>query len=336
MIHHDIDLCRTTNIDTMPGYDCLVAANNPLGRFPRVAEFTVAQLKTLDVGSWFSPAYAGTTMPTLEEAIALVDGTGVPLLIEVKTPGQAPLIANILSTNGFSVDNVIIWAPQPFAYDEFHGVIPGVRQLTGILDLDTITDAFLADRAAKGDFAIGMVPVGLTLADVDKIHSYGLLTYSIPNSTGMDSLLTQIPLGIDAYHLQDEVGWTTFLSYRPCIDGVDNDGDGFTDFDGIDLNFDGIHETPGDAGCTSRLALNEMTVCQDSIDNDGDGFVDLDDPACLTLNSTSEVDPAPPPPPPEPPATVDSLSLPGLVLLALAGLRLGLFQRRIRRHRGLA
>ncbi|MFP6656050.1 MAG: glycerophosphodiester phosphodiesterase family protein [Myxococcota bacterium] len=336
MIHHDIDLCRTTNIDTFPGYDCLVAANNPLGRFPRVNEFTAASLKLLDVGSWFSPAYAGTTMPTLEEAIALVDGTGVPLLIEVKTPGQGPLIANILSTNGFSVDNVIIWARQPFAYDEFHGVIPGVRQVTGILDLHEITDAFLGDRAAKGDFAIGMVPVGLTLADVEKIHSYGFLTYSLPNATGMDSLTSQLPLGIDAVHVQNEVSWTTYLSYRPCIDGIDNDGDGFVDFDGIDLDFDGIDEIPGDAGCESRLASNEMTVCQDLVDNDGDGFVDLDDPGCLTVNSTSEVDAPPPPPPPGPPGAVPTLSLPGLFLTGLASLGLGLSYSRRWRLEGLA
>lgn len=326
MLHHDLDLCRTTNIETLPGYDCVVAANNPLGRFPRIIDFTVAELKALDVGSWFSPAYAGTTMPTLAEAIALVDGTGFPLLIEVKRPGQAPLIADILTTGGYSADNIIIWAREPFAYEEFHGVIPGVRQLTGILNLSSITDLFLADRAAKGDFAIGMIPIGLTQADVDKIHSYGLLTYSIPSATGMDPLLTQIPLGIDAYHVPDEVWWSSFLPTRPCIDRVDNDGDGFADHDGIDVDFDGIPETMPDAACDERLAVSETTQCQDLIDNDGDMLVDLADPDCLTVNTTSEVGPPPP--------AVPALSGPGMLLLGLAILWLGIFDSRRRKQHG--
>jgi cysteine-rich repeat protein len=69
---------------------------------------------------------------------------------------------------------------------------------------------------------------------------------------------------------------------------VDNDGDGFADFHGIDFDFDGIHEIPPDPACAARLATTEVAECQDLIDNDGDGFIDLADPACLTPNSLSE------------------------------------------------
>jgi hypothetical protein len=317
MIHHDLDLCRTTDIATFPGYDCVVPANNPKGRFPRVADFTAAFLKTLDVGSWFSPAFVGTRMPTLEEAIALVDGTGVPLLIEVKHPGQAARILEILTRTGLSVDNIIIWARQRFAYDEYNGVIPGIRQVTGILPLREVTDAFLAARAAVGDFGIGMIAVGLTQELVDKIHSYGLLTYSIPGPTGQDSILLQIPLGIDGFHVTDELGWQAFLATIPCADRVDNDADGFADFGGIDLDFDGTNEIPADVGCTERMATTEIGECQDLVDNDGDTFVDLADPACLTANSITETSPR-----------VPSLSRLGFLLLGLSVLSLGLVYSR--------
>jgi glycerophosphoryl diester phosphodiesterase len=327
MIHHDLDLCRTTNIDTFPGYDCVVAENNPLGHFPYVEDFTMAFLKTLDVGSWFSPAFVGTAMPTLEEAIALVDGTDFSLLIEVKGSGQAPLINTILTTGGYSIDNIIIWAREPFSYDEFHGVIPGVRQVTGILPLPSITDAFLADRQAKGDYGIGMQPVELTQADVNKIHSYGFLTYSLPTATGMDPLVTQIALGIDGYHTADEIGWNNYIAIRPCLDRVDNDGDGFGDFGGIDLDLDGVHETPPDAACDDRLTLTETTECQDLVDNDGDMLVDLADPKCLSVNTPSET--APPPPP----MTVPTLSVPSILLLGFSILGLGIILSRYKQRR---
>jgi cysteine-rich repeat protein len=95
-------------------------------------------------------------------------------------------------------------------------------------------------------------------------------------------------MGIDAYHTPDESGWATWISFRPCIDRVDNDEDGFADFDGIDFDIDGIHEIPPDPGCTARLATTEITECQDLIDNDGDGQIDLADSSCLTPNSLSE------------------------------------------------
>ena len=217
----------------------------------------------------------------------------VSLLIEVKRSGQAPLINNILTTGGYSVDNIIIWAREPFSYDEFHGVIPGVRQVTGILPLASITDAFLADRQAKGDYGIGMVSIGLTQADVDKIHSYGFLTYSLPSATGGIPLVTQIALGINGYHTPDELWWNNYIAVRPCLDRIDNDGDGFGDFDGIDLDLDGVHETPPDAACDDRLTLTETTECQDLVDNDGDMLVDLADPECLSVNTTSETVPPP-------------------------------------------
>jgi hypothetical protein len=53
----------------------------------------------------------------------------------------------------------------------------------------------------------------------------------------------------------------------PCSDGLDNDGDGFTDFVG------------GDPGCAGAADLSErspLLVCDDGADNDGDGRIDFD------------------------------------------------------------
>src|SRR3954447_15867557 len=53
IILHDDTLERTTN----------------LGQQLRPTELTLAQLKDLDAGSWFSPEFAGEKIPTLEEVL---------------------------------------------------------------------------------------------------------------------------------------------------------------------------------------------------------------------------------------------------------------------------
>jgi hypothetical protein len=60
-----------------------------------------------------------------------------------------------------------------------------------------------------------------------------------------------------------------------CDDGLDNDGDGLTDY-------------PDDPGCADALSGPENPPCSDKHDNDGDGLIDWDgagigaaDPECL-------------------------------------------------------
>jgi hypothetical protein len=57
---------------------------------------------------------------------------------------------------------------------------------------------------------------------------------------------------------------------KQCNDGIDNDGDGYTDY-------------PSDPGCSSRTdnsELNANVQCDDGIDNDGDGAIDYHDGGC--------------------------------------------------------
>jgi glycerophosphoryl diester phosphodiesterase len=48
-------------------------------------DFTLAEIKRLDAGTWFDPKFAGERIPTWEEAVALV-GTSAGLYPELKTP----------------------------------------------------------------------------------------------------------------------------------------------------------------------------------------------------------------------------------------------------------
>ena len=66
-----------------------------------------------------------------------------------------------------------------------------------------------------------------------------------------------------------------------CGDGLDNDGDGFTDFAG------------GDPGCVDALDAGERgptLPCDDGLDNDGDALADYPaDPGCASPGWTTEV-----------------------------------------------
>jgi probable HAF family extracellular repeat protein len=102
-------------------------------------------------------------------------------------------------------------------------------------------------------------------------------------------------------------GWVALLSLPACNDGINNDGDGGTDYpadpqcnskgdrsetpdcgDGLDNDGDGPIDFPADTGCTSASDRTEKPDCSDGIDNDGDGPIDLADPGCRNANSPIE------------------------------------------------
>jgi glycerophosphoryl diester phosphodiesterase len=81
---HDESLERTTNVEEL--FPDRAVADAATGRKQWLAvDFTLAEIKTLDAGSWFDARFAGERVPTWEEAVALV-GTTAGLYPELKTP----------------------------------------------------------------------------------------------------------------------------------------------------------------------------------------------------------------------------------------------------------
>ena len=53
-----------------------------------IADADLAQLRTLDAGGWFGPAFAGEPVPTLTEALAVLEELGLGAVVEIKaSPG---------------------------------------------------------------------------------------------------------------------------------------------------------------------------------------------------------------------------------------------------------
>jgi glycerophosphoryl diester phosphodiesterase len=81
---HDDSLERTTNVEEV--FPQRATIDPVTGRRQWLAvEFTLAEIKQLDAGSWFDPKFAGERVPTWEEAVAMV-GTTAGLYPELKTP----------------------------------------------------------------------------------------------------------------------------------------------------------------------------------------------------------------------------------------------------------
>ncbi|MFD2082321.1 glycerophosphoryl diester phosphodiesterase [Actinopolymorpha cephalotaxi] len=80
VLFHDNTLVRTTDATTV---------------FPDRApwqpgDFTLAELRRLDAGSWFADSFAGERIPTLAEALAAFDEYGIGLWAELKGANRHP------------------------------------------------------------------------------------------------------------------------------------------------------------------------------------------------------------------------------------------------------
>ena len=94
VVMHDTTLARTTD----------AAARWPKGDL-HVSARPLVELQTLDAGAWFHPRFAGTTVPTLAEALAAIQPSGVTLI--ERKDGDAATLARLLRDRDL-VNRVIV------------------------------------------------------------------------------------------------------------------------------------------------------------------------------------------------------------------------------------
>lgn len=83
---HDPTLDRTTNVEEVfPDRSSTVTWEGKTVRSWLANDFTLAEIKRLDAGSWFDKKFAGERIPTFDEAVALVKGKA-GMFPELKTP----------------------------------------------------------------------------------------------------------------------------------------------------------------------------------------------------------------------------------------------------------
>ena len=103
-----------------------------------------------------------------------------------------------------------------------------------------------------------------------------------PHSYRVEGAYFSNPAYLNPPRYIDQGSFTTPNCAPPpqCSDGIDNDGDGQTDF-------------PNDTGCSSPSDNDETNPpqCSDGIDNDGDGKIDMVDPSCSSPGDNDETNP---------------------------------------------
>ncbi|MEV5825306.1 glycerophosphodiester phosphodiesterase family protein [Spirillospora sp. NPDC052242] len=176
---HDDTLVRTTDVEEV--YP---------DRAPwKVGQFTLAEIKRLDAGSWFDPRYAGQRVPTVRELLDVADRrTG--LTLELKSPANSPGVATLLAreltaaglADGATLRSgayrVHVHSRDKAALAEFHAAAPKV-QLSYLTGGKMPPDAELAELSG---WTVGVYahPRATSASDVARAHDAGLKVISDP------------------------------------------------------------------------------------------------------------------------------------------------------------
>ena len=97
------------------------------GKDLKVADSTLAALRTLDVGSWKDAKWTGERIPTLEEVLALVP-PGKKIFLELKSgPEIVPRLKETLAKVRLAAAQTIVIAFDPQVVTEAKRQMPGLR-----------------------------------------------------------------------------------------------------------------------------------------------------------------------------------------------------------------
>ena len=246
---HDPDLARTTNVsEVFPARQTMrdpFQTGTPKRGWYTV-DFTLAEIKRLDAGSWFNranpfaanTAYAGQRVPTMEEAIKLV-GNRAGLYIELKHFSfytslgfdTAAKLAEILKANGFDspgrLDRIFIQSFYKEGLLRMKEVGPGYPRVQ-LLPMETagrekdtarVTPALATEIAAYAKGAGPSKSLLKSAEDVATFHKAGLVIHPY-TFRGSTTAVARRPL--------DEVRANIIADIRRFV-GFGIDG-GFTDY----------------------------------------------------------------------------------------------------------
>ena len=148
---HDDSLERTTNVRKIfPGRFVEEQVNGRVRQQWRVRDLTLSEIKELDAGSWFGEEFAGSQVPTWQEAIDLIRGSA-GLFPELKSPDDyrslgidmPSLVIDLLRRNGLDTAGADTDTPVILqSFDE-----TSLRRLAS--ELPTLPRVFLIGNASR-------------------------------------------------------------------------------------------------------------------------------------------------------------------------------------------
>ena len=188
VVIHDATLDRTTDAASRWGMENLAVA----GR-------TMAELATLDAGSWFASQFAAARLSTVADAGVAIHAGGCVTLIERKTGDAATLIAALAKHD--RLGDAIVQAFDWTFLAECRRLEP--RLVVGALGRGAITSERLADVVAIGAKFIGWADADLHGENVALAHRLGLKVFDFTVDDdlravqliafGLDGIITNVP-----------------------------------------------------------------------------------------------------------------------------------------------
>jgi len=187
VVFHDETLDRTTDARGRWGV-----------RKAKVQDKTLAELRELDAGAWFDPRFAGSRIPTLEEALDVIDAGAVAVL-ERKT-GDARTLVELLGRKRL-IDRVVVQAfDWPFLA-ECRRLEPGLA--LAALGERTLGADKLEQIARLDVQAVGWDDRSTTASSIAAVHQRGwkawVWTVDSPArsrellAAGIDAIITNAP-----------------------------------------------------------------------------------------------------------------------------------------------
>ena len=191
VVIHDTTLTRTTNVEEVfpdrPSY--------------AVGEFTLAEIKQLDAGSWKGAEFVGEQIPTFQEVLDVLKPSQSGLLLEMKAPELYPnivddLVAALEAQPGYLTSGVATGrlAVQSFNWNfmaEFNAQLPDVT--AGLLGVPS--DAQMVEFSSWAD-QINPHFGAASLQWVDRVHELGMETY-VYTVDGEADMVKMVENGVD-------------------------------------------------------------------------------------------------------------------------------------------
>ncbi|MDP6558962.1 MAG: glycerophosphodiester phosphodiesterase family protein [Candidatus Binatia bacterium] len=161
----------------------------------RVENFTLSEIKRLDAGSHVNGKFANERVPTYQEALELVAGTGVKLLLDIKPSGSLDYKRVVRITEKYkAVLNVIIGARTVKDVRIFRSLNPNIRIL-GFVKCPTYIRSFMEAGADMIRLWPRWVYADPSL--VTKVHDMGQPVWTTAGVIPREELLDLIKLGVN-------------------------------------------------------------------------------------------------------------------------------------------
>ncbi len=182
-----------------------------------VSELTLEQLKTLDAGSWYSPEFAYLQVPTLDEFLAVFQGSSKKAMLELKgiwTPDQVRVVTAFIYARG--VQNRVIF--EAFDFETLESLQAAAPLLPRVIIQRYLSHDPVAIAQRFGAIAIltSMASLESSPGAVEALHTAGLgiVLYTLNKKDrwsealelGVDGIITDKPSSLDKWIAKNAPG----------------------------------------------------------------------------------------------------------------------------------